>query len=345
VRKRSASGLVNAVLRRIADVRSAPPLPPRPDAPVPAREAALDYLSVTWSHPRWLAARWLDRVDFAAAEARVRFNNATPPLMLRVNTLRVNRDAMIEKLAAEGIAATPARYAASGLRVTGGNPLRTPLAHTGLFALQDEASQLVADLVRATPGMRVLDTCASPGGKTTAIAAAMDGQGLIVAMDVSEPRVDLLRRTVAELGATAVRVIQGDAARGVPCHAVFDWVLVDAPCSGLGTIRRDPEIRWRREESDFARLAALQARLLAEAATAVRPGGYLVYATCSSEPEENERVVASVLASSGDLARIDARTLHLPDGAHDVIDADGYLRTTPEDHELELFFGAVLRRR
>lgn len=343
-RKRSASGLVNAVLRRLSTADAAQWLPPRPVDPAASPEAALDYLSITCSHPRWLAARWLDRLGFDAAEQRLKFNNEAAPLTLRANTLRTSADEVVRELAAAGVSVDRCRYASAGLIVTGGNPLGTDLANSGLFMPQDEASQLVAELVQVAPGMTVLDACASPGGKTTALAAAMQDRGLIVAMDVREARVQLLRHTVRQLDARCVRIVHADAASGVPLGSVCDWALVDAPCSGLGTIRRDPEIRWRRAEADLAGLAAVQRRLLTEAVSAVKPGGHVLYATCSSEPEENEEVVNAIVAARGDLVPIDAHGLILTDGLRSVIDSDGYLRTVPERHGLEAFFGAILRR-
>src|SRR5262249_28344971 len=158
---------------------------------------------------------------------------------------------------------------------------------------QDEASQLVATLAGPTPGTRVLDTCASPGGKTIALAATMGNRGLLVACDVRDKRVALLKRTVAACDASVVRIVQADASAPLPFSTQFDLVIVDAPCSGLGTLRRDPDIRWRRREEDLPALAAAQGLMLRHAADAVAPGGRLIYATCSSEPEENEELVAA----------------------------------------------------
>jgi 16S rRNA (cytosine967-C5)-methyltransferase len=334
--KRSAAALVNALLRRASRERRAPPLPARAAHP---RDAALDYLSVTLSHPRWLAARWLDRHGFDAAEAWCRFNNAPAPLTLRVNRLRGTRDEVAEQLRAVGVDTRPTRFAPDGLVVELGNPLRSPLADAGLFTVQDEASQLVAIAVGAAAGERVLDACAAPGGKATALATVVGPAGLVVAADVRPRRVRLLADMVRTLGADHIRIVQADAASRLPFFAVFDRVLVDAPCSGLGTLRRDPDIKWRRTGDDeLARLARTQVAMLIEAARVVRPGGRLVYATCSSEPEENEEVVARFLAGSPEFAsgRV---SRDLP---AEVVDGRGDLRTDPARHGLEAFFAAVL---
>ena len=346
IRKGSAAGFVNAVLRSTLRQRHRLPLPPRPPSHAErgsaSRDAAIAYLGITHSHPDWLVARWLDRVGLDPAERWVRFNNDTPRLTLRANTLRASRDSIAAALAAEGVESEPTRHAPDGLTVTAGNPLRTP--SDGSFFVQDEASQLVSVAAGARAGERVLDLCASPGGKTVAMAADMRDQGLVVACDVRAKRINLLRDTVRLSGARCIRLARVPASGPLPFAAVFDRVLVDAPCSGLGTIRRDPDIRWRRHEGDLARLAADQLALLDRAASVVRAGGRLIYATCSSEPEENEAVVDAFLARRPDFVPVDLRTdaaRHL----QPVIDQRGMLRTLPFAHGLEAFFASTLVRR
>jgi 16S rRNA (cytosine967-C5)-methyltransferase len=340
-RKPSATGFVNAVLRSLLRQRHRLPLPPRPA--VDDRAAQVAYLGITHSHPDWLVERLLDRHGFDAAEAWVRFNNDTPALTLRVNTLRATVEQAMGALAAGGVETARTAHAPDGLIVTSGNPLRHP--QEGLVFVQDEASQLVAVAAGARPGERVLDLCASPGGKTTAMAAAMRDEGVIVASDVRRRRVELLRRTVEASGARAVRIVQVGGRGALPFRAAFDLVLVDAPCSGLGTIRRDPDIRWRRTPADLPALAAAQRELLARAAEAVAPGGRLVYATCSSEPEENEDVVGAVLARDDRFELMDLRDAPLPGAIQPLVDARGMFRTLPFRDRLEAFFAAVLIRR
>lgn len=340
--KRSASGFVNAVLRTISRRRDSLPLPPRPHDPGD-RAAVLDYLSVSLSHPRWLAARWLDRFGFEAAEAWLQFNNAPGAVTLRANRLQLTPQQLVARLADEGVKAHLATYAVDGLIVDEGYPLRGRGLEEGWFVAQDEASQLVAMLAGEHVSGSVLDACASPGGKTTALAAAMAGQGLLVACDVRERRIDLLRRTVAASRASNVRIVQADLLKALPFRAAFACVLVDAPCSGLGTLRRDPDIRWRRREADLVTLAAAELTMLQHAAERVAPGGRLIYATCSSEPEENEAVADAFLASTPSFVPIPAREAH-PALADVLVDARGHLRTEPHRHGLEAFFGAVFER-
>jgi 16S rRNA (cytosine967-C5)-methyltransferase len=341
--KRSATGFVNAVLRSISRSRHALPLPARPADPAD-RDAALAYLSVTLSHPRWLAERWLDRFGLDVAEQWMQFNNQPAPLTLRANRFRMTPENLANRLAAGDIRVRRGRFGVDALIVEAGHPLRGDGLQQGWFVVQDEASQLVAML--ASPGRpaRVLDACASPGGKSTAIAASMDGQGLVVACDVRSRRIGLLQRTVTAAGASNIRIVQADLLKPLPFSADFDLVIVDAPCSGLGTLRRDPDIRWRRREDDLTMLAAAEITMLQHAAAAVRPGGRLVYATCSSEPEENEGVADAYLGSTEQFRAVEAR-LVAPDLPAAVVDRRGHLRTEPHRHGLEAFFGAAFERR
>jgi 16S rRNA (cytosine967-C5)-methyltransferase len=345
--KKSASGLVNAVLRRVSRERDRLPLPPRPDpemvagtfrgkvAGTPGRK----YLATTLSHPEWLVAKWLDRYGFEAAEKWATFDNEPAPLTLRANTLLVTREELAKRLMSFGVATEPTRFARHGLTVRDGNPLLTSIASDGLFLVQDESSQLVAELVMAAPGERILDACASPGGKTMAMAAAMNNRGLIVATDLRGRRVDLLKRTIDTHGGTCVRVARADISGVLPFSPVFDCVLLDAPCSGLGTLRRDPDIRWRRSQTDINRLAATQSQMLNRVADVVVPGGRIVYATCSGEPEENEDVVSSFLAARSDFALAPER---IPRTLSSFMIPSGHFRTLPFRDGLEAFFAAIL---
>jgi 16S rRNA (cytosine967-C5)-methyltransferase len=273
--KKSAAPFVNALLRRASRERHKLPLPGRPADGAPDDDWRT-YLSVTLSHPSWLIERWMHRHGREAAESWAAFNNSPAPLTIRANTLRLTRDELSARLEAAGVVTAPCARARDGLLVCSGNPLATPLAHTGDFFVQDEASQLVTDFAAARPGERVLDACASPGGKTTAMAAAMRDEGVVVAGDLRERRLRLLEQTVRESGARSVRIVRLDATRPLPFGDVFDLVLIDAPCSGLGTIRRDPDIKWRRSPDEFAAFADRQRRILASAAFTVRRGGRLV---------------------------------------------------------------------
>ena len=327
--KKSAAGFVNALLRRVSRERAHLPLPETPP---------LDLLSITLSHPRWLAARWLDRHGLDAAAGWARFNNSPAPLTLRVNTLKSRIDEMMSRLSDAGVTTERARFAPNALIVTAGNPLLTPLANSGAFVVQDETSQLVGEYVAALPGETILDACASPGGKTTQMAAAMEGRGTIVATDVRGRRVDLLARTVRQSGAANVRIVQADARAVPPFRQAFDAILIDAPCSGLGTLRRDPDVRWRRSEADLADLASRQRDMLNSLASVVRQGGRIVYSTCSSEPEENEAVVEDFLGSHPEYRREVPEGFQSDAALAGLLDADGALKTLPFRDGLEAFY-------
>ncbi len=350
VGKSSSSSFVNAILRRASRERARLPLPER-NVGDPAAE--LDYLEKTLSHPRWLVERWRNRYGFEAAEAWCRFNNAPAALTLRANRLRVTREALAATLRAAGVETTPTRFAPDGLVVRSGNPLGSDLEfrHPGAASggnsrsdpgvgVQDEASQLVAVVAGAKAGERVLDGCAAPGGKTTAMAASMEDRGLLIASDVRPRRVRLLADAVRRSGAQCVRVIQANAAQPLPFAGVFDLVLIDAPCSGLGTLRRDPDIKWRRSPNEFPALSSLQLRILTSAAAVVRPGGRILYSTCSSELEENDEVVDRFLAAHPGFR---TAALHYPSAA-ELVGPDGYFRTLPFRDGLEAFFAASLAR-
>jgi 16S rRNA (cytosine967-C5)-methyltransferase len=308
--------MVNAVLRALSRDREQLSWPDSPTS---------GALATRYSHPEWLVERWLGRYGIEGTTAWLAFNNRPPRLCLAVNRLRGSREELAARLEAEGVATEPTATAPQGLHVVRGAALATSSFREGWFVVQDEASQLIAELGAIPPGGRVLDLCASPGGKTMTLAARAAG-GLLVACDVRPRRVRLLRQTLGRLGIGA-GIVQVPGSGELPfATGAFDYVLVDAPCSGLGTVRRDPDIRWSRTPADLARFAAAQLELLQRAARLVAPGGSLVYATCSSEPDENEMVVAGFLARH---PRFRGGHLH---------------KTDPVEAGLEAFFGAVLVR-
>lgn len=333
-----AAGFVNGVLRRLLRDGVDVGLPPRP-ADTADAETWVTYLAVSLSHPAWLVRRWIDRHGRQNAEAWARFNNAAAPLTLRINTRRVTADAVRARLETEGIATARAGHAPHALVPIEGNPFATSLIDEGAVAIMDESSQLVGALAASVLGGVVLDACAAPGGKTLILACDRAREGMLIAADRRPRRITLLRRTLGRLGLGDVPVVAHDVSRGVP-FTRLDGVLVDAPCSGLGTIRRDPDIRWRRREEDLPALASAQVEMLAQAAIALAPGGRVVYATCSSEPDENERVVEAFLA------RHPAFRRDRPEDPRfaPFLDDRGDFRTLPFRDGLEAFYASVLTR-
>jgi 16S rRNA (cytosine967-C5)-methyltransferase len=329
-----AAPLVNAALRTA--------LRDKPPAPGDEVRAPLNRLSIALSHPRWVLARWADRFGVGETEALARANNEHPPTAFRVNALRAPSVArVLEELAAGGVEVRDSAIAPGAYVVTRGAlaPDSRALKH-GWIYVQDEASQLVAQLVGARAGERVLDVGAAPGGKSSQMAALMGNSGRIVAVDLHPARVTTLAATCRRLAARIVLPVAADATRSLPLAEGerFDRVLLDAPCSGTGTLRRNPEIKWRLGEHDLARFADLQGELLERAAERVRPGGRLVYSTCSLEAEEDEAVIASFLGRHPEFS------LAAAEAPPDLRTPDGFLRTFPHRHGADGFFAAVLSR-
>jgi 16S rRNA (cytosine967-C5)-methyltransferase len=334
-----AAGLVNAVLRRLAAQREALALPGLETDP-------LGHLTHALSLPSWLAARWLARLGPAEAAALAAASNAVPPLVARANPRRTTRDALLAELRARFPDAEPARLAPLGVRLGHrGDPGRDPAFVEGRFTLQDEGSQLVVELLAPVPGERVLDVCAAPGTKATAIAERVGDAGRVVALDRNARRLHLVGRDARRLGLPNLGIAVFDATRALDPVAPpgsFDRVLVDAPCSGLGTLRRNPDLRWRLREGDPAHLAETQRALLRRAAAALRPGGALVYSTCTLLTEENEAVVDAFLAETPAFRRAPADAVPAP--VRPLIEADGALRTWPHRHDADGFYAARLER-
>ena len=337
-----AAGFVNAVLRNMIRARGKADLLPKRPGDMSARQAAIDYLSITLSHPRWLVERWLDRVGLDACERWCRFNNTSPEITLR--PIGIESDALVSQLKAADIDASAGHFVIDAVRIPAGSFAKFPAGLKHQVLIQDEASQLVASVTGAASGERILDVCAAPGGKTIVLAGAVGPDGHIVAGDRRPSRVRLLRSTLAHAGIN-VPVLALDALTGLPFTDSFDRVLLDAPCSGLGTIRRDPDIKWNREESDLIRFASAQRAMIAHAAAVVRPGGSLIYSTCSSEPDENERVVEAFLASNSAFSLAPLTPGADCPAAATALDDRGRLHTRPFEHGLDAFFAARLVRR
>jgi 16S rRNA (cytosine967-C5)-methyltransferase len=280
------SGLVNAVLRGLAEGRKTTPFP-RESQPVL-------QLATELSYPDWLIKRWLPRFGYNRTKEICEAGNVRPSLTIRTNLRRSNPDSLTRALAAEGIETTPIPELADFLRIISVRGLFESQPYLkGWFSVQGPGAGHAARLLDVTPGQTVLDICAAPGGK--AMSAAERGAN-VIASDVSVPRLRSLIQNRSRLG-LSYEILAGDA-RALPYSGVFDHVLVDAPCTGLGTISRHPEIRWHRTQDDIVRMAELQGEILASAANYVSRGGTLVYSTCTIEPEENEQVVENFLDSN-----------------------------------------------
>jgi len=337
-RKRSAAGLVNAVLRKCEP-------PARRRAAQETGEPDPESLqSVRRSFPAWLLDRWEHNFGPKAAGALAWASNSVPHTTLRVR--QGERIDIQHQLEAEGIQTEPGKYACQALVVQSGNVQASRAVRGGWVVIQDEASQLVAALVAPQRNQRVLDLCAAPGIKTRQLAEAL-GHGTLVACDLSAPRLRTMVRLVRERIPTGVslHMVRLDGRRALPFGSTFDRILLDVPCSGTGTLARNPEIKWRLQPSDLPRLAAGQEGMLTNELAVLAPGGRLVYSTCSLEPEENEQVVESALQAAGGFRLLTAAELaaEFP-GLAPLFDARGYFRTRPDLHSMDGFFAAVIGR-
>jgi 16S rRNA (cytosine967-C5)-methyltransferase len=333
------TGLVNGVLRALDRGVAAIPWPALADHP-------LGHLQHTLSLPAWLAQRWLSECGAEEAAALAAALQEPAPFTMRANTLRTSRETLLAALAEAGHEAQPTGYAPDGIVVTRRGPAPLPGGSDGWFQVQDEASQLIPLLLAPQAGERILDGCAAPGGKTTELAALTGNGARIIALDLHPQRIDLIRAGAERLGCSGIESRAWDLRRTpdfIPVESL-DKVLLDAPCSGLGVLRRNPETRWRRTAAEVQELAQLQRELLTSVAPLVRPGGVLLYSLCTTTPEETVGVVDTFLAAHPDFAREDARDF-LPPHCAELVDTTGALRTLPHRHGgMDAFFAVRLRR-
>ena len=328
----SAVGFVNAIARRLPD--NLDRLPPESDA--------ITHLAVRYSHPSWAIQRWLRRFGRPGTEALCAFNNTQAPLCLRVNTLRVSRQQVLDNLRARGIEATPSKLSRDGIVVAGGGATGWPEWEQGLLIAQDDAAQLVSLLAAPLPGQIVIDAAAAPGGKTTHLAQMMGDRGRVHACDSAPGRLKLVTSNARRLGLTCIETHAGEFTELAPQLPEADIVLLDAPCLGTGTWRRRPDARWRKEPKQLVELVALQRRLLDAASTKVRAGGVLVYATCSLEPEENED---GLLTWLGDNPRWHIEAPGVDSGVPmELVAGKGWIATVPYRDACDGMFAVKLRQ-
>ncbi len=335
---RSHVGFVNAVLRRLA-AGETPPLPDPESDPVVA-------LSVLHSHPAWLVRRWLARYGRQGTAARLGANNRIPPRSVRVNTLKTDPDRLMARLSREGVVARRGRFSPAGLifETIQASPTDLPSYREGLWLFQDEGAQLLAGLLPLRPGLRLTEIGAGRGGKTTHLTEIMGNTGLLVAVDSHPGRLRELKLNTRRWGVEIVQPLRADAAAALPLKSgIMDALVLDVPCSSLGILRRHPEIKGRLKESDLATFPPRQAALLSQAVRLLKPGGRLLYITCTTEPEENEAQIDHFLAEHPEFHLATDASL-LPPQARDLVQAPGFFRSSPEDHDLDAFFAAVLAR-
>ena len=300
-----ASGFINAVLRRADRERDMIPWPDMAADPA-------NFLAVRYSQPRWLAQQWIEQLGFAEAETLAAAMVEPPPLTIRVNTLKISREEYAQRLATEGIAARATDYSPVGIHILSPvHPTRLTGFQDGLCTVQDESSQLASLFLAPEPGHSVLDICAAPGGKTTHSAQLMENRGALLACDKDARKLRRVEETAARLGVSIIETMCLDASSRLTCLSgrKFNRILVDAPCTGLGVIRRNPEAKWRLNPSDVTRMAKLQSSILRTIADHLEIGGVLLYSTCSTSPEENEGVIDLFLSERQDYVIEDLRSV------------------------------------
>jgi 16S rRNA (cytosine967-C5)-methyltransferase len=345
-RKSSAAPLVNAVLRRIAAEAKSPA-----DRFLQPDTSAAERLAILHSHPTWMVKRWLARLGEPQTIALLEANNRAPLLSLSIQAPEL-REETIRALEKSGLRIEPGRMLKSACAASGGSPARTKAFRAGQISIQDEASQAIPLLLGVRAGDRVLDLCAAPGGKTATLARAAGESGTVVAADLHAHRLRAMAAQLKRLGLQNVRLVQLDAANALPLRETLDKILVDAPCSGTGTLARHPEIRWRLRPEHLAESREQQERMLANAFEKLAPGGRLLYSTCSIEPEENEDVIAHFLSRSStarevlsaEAAKSLAPQLVPHVEASEFFAADGFFRTTPGALRTDGFFAALLEK-
>jgi 16S rRNA (cytosine967-C5)-methyltransferase len=329
-------GFTNAVLRALERRKGELIVPDLLDHPI-------DHLTAEYSHPVWLVRRWLKRFGLQRTLAMCRANNAIPPITLRVNPLRVTRERLIEVLAKEGAIAEPCRVSPQALTLKTGLPAAPRAFAQGWYYVQDEAAQLVGLATAPRPGERILDACAAPGGKSIHMAELTGDRGEIVAVDTSPERLVLVEENRRRMGIKSIRPVAADLSNPTEAARLgrFDRILVDAPCTGLGVLRRHPEAKWHKTEALIVRLAAKQRAILDAVSPLLKPGGVLVYSTCSTEREENEeRVEAFLRAHAG--WTVENLQGVLPPAAAPLITPQGYLSTLGNAFDMDHFFAARL---
>ncbi len=330
--------VVNAVLRNFLRYIDEIAPPPKDD---PVR-----FIAVTTSHPEWMVRRWVRRFGVEEAAKLAEANNEPPPFTIRVEDAARREDAL-KALAAHGINARPAAYSPAGIILEAAKEfspralLETPLPFR--YVIQDEASQLISYLLNPLPGERVLDACAAPGGKATHIAQLMKDTGEVIAVEIEERKLGQLAENVARLGLGSIRAVHGDIKNiGLISHiGPIDRILLDAPCSALGVIRRNPDVKYRHAREDLARLRQNQGSMLRAVSGFLKPGGIMVYSVCSTEPEEGEEVIREFLQGSRDFSIIKGDR----DFLRPFETGDGFYRTFPQRHNMDGFFAARLKRR
>ncbi len=332
LRGEKSANLVNAVLRNIIRSLDGIHYPNGAEDPV-------QYLATYYSHPQWMVKRWVNRFGKEETEKLLTVNNEIPSLTLRINKLRIAAPEFLSMLDQKNIQYQGSSFIDYFIKVRSLSGIsQLEIFQKGYFSIQDESAALPVMLLAPLPGERVIDMCAAPGGKTTFIGELMKNEGEIFAVDKYESKLNLIRLSSERLGITNVRLVAADSSELVLQPA--DKVLVDVPCSGLGVLRKKPDIKWKREPEDIPKLAAQQMNLLNNASKLVKQGGVIVYSTCTTEPEENISIITAFLANHPEFHIVNATTVV----NKSLVSPEGFIETFPHRHHLDGSFAARLMK-
>ena len=328
-----AADLTNAILRNIIRSKDSIRYPDR-------NEDIIAYFSVYYSHPVWLVKRWLNRYGEEFTEQLLIANNNKPNLNLRVNTLVTNKEELKSLLDKVELKYKEGLYLDDFIRMANlSNIADWEYFSKGYFSIQDESTGVPVNLLGVNPGDRVLDLCAAPGGKTAYIAAKMENKGEIVALDKYESRIKILQKNLGRLKVENVKFIETDALE-YESTELFDKILLDAPCSGLGTLTKKPDLKWKRELLDLKKLTELQYKLLEKGGKLLKPGGYIVYSTCTIEPDENSEIVTKFLFENPGFVLESAKSI-IDDK---LVTEEGFVQAFPNIHGIDGSFSAKIKR-
>ncbi len=333
IRGDKPAGMVNAVLRNI--IRNIEGI----RYPDPAQDRT-QYLSVVFSHPHWMVKRWYHRFGPEETEKLLIANNERPHLSLRVNRLKNEPASFFRSLELQQIPFQPSKYLDYFVDMKSFPRIgQHELFKSGMFTIQDESAALPCILLDAKPGERVLDMCAAPGGKTTHIAESMKNQGEIIAIDKYEVKLSFIKAACDRLGLRNVKLLVADSSTW-ECEP-FDKILLDAPCSGLGVITKKPDLKWKRDIADVIKLSRIQKELLENAARMLKPGGVLVYSTCTMEPEENQDIANDFLAKHSEF-QLESASKFV---SAELVSERGFVETFPHKHGMDGSFAARMVKR
>lgn len=330
---------VNGVLRNISRSKEKLEYPDKD-------KDTIRYLSVFYSHPEWMVKKWMKDYGRQFTEELLCANNEIPPFTIRCNRLKVSKQELMTILAEENIECEGGSYNPEAIYIRGTSSIEDKDSfQKGYYQVQDESSMLVAHIIDPKPGEVILDMCSAPGGKTTHIAELMENQGEIVARDVHKHKLKLVLENCSRLGVSIVRTeLYNATLLDEGSLEKFDKVLLDAPCSGLGVIRRKPDLRWKKEPDNFRELAKLQREMLELASKYVKPGGVLVYSTCTINKTENIEVVKDFLSKNQQF-HLESLIDQIPEGLVCESAQEGYLELFPNTHRTDGFFIAKIRKR